>query len=87
MKSKEEYFSLRLVCLVASSNVSHANQSELQINALLKVFREKVLNYLSFKIFDIIEISYCLRNGSGLTGFVLIICQIITLTMSGNREI
>lgn len=41
MKSKEEYFSLRLVCLVASSNVSHANQSELQINALLKVFREK----------------------------------------------
>ena len=34
MKSKEEYFSLRVVCLVASSNVSHANQSELRINAL-----------------------------------------------------
>ena len=86
MKSKEEYFSLRVVCLVASSNVSHANQSELRINALW-FSGKKVLNYLSVKIFDIIEISYCLRDGTGLTGFVLIICQIITLTMSGNREI
>ena len=46
-----------------------------------------MLNYLLVKIFDIIEISYCLRDGTGLTGFVLIICQIITVTMSGNREI
>lgn len=83
-KKKKNTSLLDWYVLVASS---HANQSELQINALLKVFREKVLNYLSFKIFDIIEISYCLRNGTGLTGFVLIICQIITLTMSGYREI
>ena len=41
MKNKEEYFSLRLVCVVASSNVNHANQSGLQINALLKVIRKK----------------------------------------------